>query len=1062
MNIVKKYSLDEDGFIDTSRNIPPFRYVERIKVIMIYGNINRYVIDVINGLSNLFESKLIIIFKIYGKNYEITVDVADNMNDILMLHKTICDDVTKYCFTANESAMYYETIAINNGFTHVTNSILINTIVFYDLSQSRYLGGDISSSAVIMLYSVGDANYSTYYSIDTRSIIIDDTYDTSVNNQNTQDFIDSIEFNIYIDDTIDPKYDYRCNKLGYKLDDLTKFDKRYYCKYLDIQEYLLKESQRMVDHINSLDFDPNEFYKKYVYDEFENNMNIGRKRIVYEKNNNIDHPYYRDMRKLYRFVKNIKGAICDYDTMEYPIIIVEKYRKIFKGIDQCIMMFSMRTNNISSILEQTIKNHKNSVRTFDKIKYRDKAITLVVDNKFIVTDNVHKLNICNTSMYSGFIEHKDSCIRHEGVMYPIAPMHKDSKLDKVLYAHNVDFMKGLYIVYINIAYNYNSNKYTKRELDILKNTKYITKINLDDINGIHNLRISNGNSIGRKLPDFDTIINDIDGLCEYYISHCSAPVYCDFDHVRENIMRYMYNGLCELSICGVVNKRLLSYMCKHIIDYGIVPECIVLTKNNELNYYCPFSMQKTNKDGGYAYPTHNNKNGVECTYNGVISRNIYNELFDTTKCPICYKNINRSDLYEVKGKICKTSDNTNNSNDINDNISEYELETESDTESDTMSDTESDTMSDDESNSNNELVTLPYYSVDINDWNMSCSSVPYTGVYKILHYDNFIQHVFINTIIVHAKISLSKLPSPRHFKYLFEKCCKFSSLLNENIVVYGEACSNTLYYAQSNGTRYYNIGFINMTHDKILETIPTLTENILDTILSENNNDIRIGCMYDVDNGTIDISVKRKNNDYENKFLTRDEYYATDGECIITLKYMIRENSNYEDLFSKVSINSSQILFNGNELHMSQKACYAYKYNMNIVDIDVYDDVTERELLSSLLNGFSLVFPYHTFDTDVSQLYINPNHIILGKYRIICFNDKYKNTYENIARGSHVFEVHDIKNNVGTRYKLYRLHSDIAIKIFTHPKNLIIFGTYRTIKKSIGKYIREYITSHDK
>jgi hypothetical protein len=356
---------------------------------------------------------------------------------------------------------------------------------------------------------------------------------------------------------------------------------------------------------------------------------------------------------------------------------------------------------------------------------------------------------------------------------------------------------------------------------------------------------------------------------------------------KEFCRKYLnIDKLDDKNIYDVIKSKLL-------VDYKIID------LSNNYDYTCPISNINTCNEGGYAYPMHM-LGDIECNPKCVLSKDEY-ELVKNycIPCPICDEMIDSNKLIEVP-KI-----NTENIN-----INEYYK---------------------------NKCVYVTKELLNSLDYKKiipmnKCDLTHEQYIIDFPHLKNPLNTAFpiIKTQEKFNKIVYEKYP---YLKLPWKRAVilggfSISIILEQkvrdfDIIFYGENC--------------YDI-FVDILQKLVLNLKQTYNEQIIKCLKSSKEQ----FNVFEVD------IIEDPNNCYDNDILITDiidKNYKEDGiKLLHRFQFILSKNNSLEDIFNKVDFYPSMIAWDGETTWMTQRTAYAYKYMLNEIEEDNYNDIFSYRL----------------------------------------------------------------------------------------------------------------------
>ena len=395
---------------------------------------------------------------------------------------------------------------------------------------------------------------------------------------------------------------------------------------------------------------------------------------------------------LIRIVQNLTSTIRYLNKNKLPLMSSKNIRNfcdLFNGtvIDRTIVEF---------MLNETTKQENNSIvyseyrtRMKEYFKQADKFlsenvktaigltklfITLPIDDVIVVGNT----NLVTESCKMGNKIFPESSIVLNNIKIPVLPLESNYLSDMneqctrqyirqmISTLLNIGVMDD-YIIYIVMAMN--------------------LRVALSDIDGRYKNGFKKFAEIMLKKKRLNTTITELE-----YFSQGNAPTPNDnkvesFNHMMLKL-KTLFEINCEnhtlwyamcLAIGNVeLNAKQLIYCQSSITtDFPnlinvrdnllncmkpLVKPITILEKFQKYDYFCIYSGVSTSESGGFIMLSHNNKNGLLCCPQNVISEKAYNNIKNNSSilCPDCYCNIKKFEQVNPKSIVNETISITNN------------------------------------------------------------------------------------------------------------------------------------------------------------------------------------------------------------------------------------------------------------------------------------------------------------------------------------------------------------------------------------------------------------------
>jgi len=671
--------------------------------------------------------------------------------------------------------------------------------------------------------------------------------------------------------------------------------------------------------------------------------------------------------------------------------IIDLFCKLFKNNDDYI--------NIRKSIFNEIENHRcgnsSTYSTFNKKKafkkaqlelynntlesitstINDKCISFTTNCIFIVDTKLVKHNII---LYGN--NYNNSCFKYNQYTIPVLPM-------KMIRENDIDQnIRGW--IRNNVSIMYNTNPVSDDTIwmyiflfifplllsnipdDIKEIFKIVINIILDRTR--YQKNITEREFLLKNRPtsnsgyekEFDNILYNCMKILNIKMEPLSfwysfLKVFNDpilIQAQKEFCRKYLnIDKLDDKNICDVIKSKLL-------VEYKIID------LSNNYDYTCPISNINTCNEGGYAYPMHM-LGDIECNPKCVLSKDEY-ELVKNycIPCPICDEMIDSNKLIEVP-KI-----NTENIN-----INEYYK---------------------------NKCVYVTKELLNSIDYKKiipmnKCDLTHEQYIIDFPHLKNPLNTAFpiIKTQEEFNKIVYEKYP---YLELPWKKAVilggfSISIILEQkvrdfDIIFYGENC--------------YDI-FVDILQKLVLNLKQTYSEQIIKCLKSSKEQ----FNVFEVD------IIEDPNNCYDNDILITDiinKNYKEDGiKLLHRFQFILSKNNSLEDIFNKVDFYPSMIAWDGETTWMTQRTAYAYKYMLNEIEEDNYNDIFSYRLAKYYNKGFCIGLDKLDIDKLPQKFTIDEFTCEIIKIDKKCIYINYISEYND-----NDLEYEELKNKLSTR--LYR------------------------------------------
>lgn len=631
---------------------------------------------------------------------------------------------------------------------------------------------------------------------------------------------------------------------------------------------------------------------------------------------------------------NIKKNITDLFTNLF--IGTKEYSQIKTSLSD--QVFAHKNGNIESF--QDYKNKRSKLFETSQKKLYDNVSECVSEdecnfvsfplNNRVITAN--KKSVCDTIILRNK-EYKFGSVCDETYMYPMFPMnvsktesirqcirqyiravystyyyYKESS-DDVLYLFLTDVMR------IRISNLPKKVKDAYKDLALVMLDRRRFASNLDSVEGnIKEIKhLEEGNPPMPVVGEFK-IIEKILKNCAKNFGYNIKPytlwyaIVLSLDNDKLILNQYKY---CKDDInCDFPNlnpQKLLGMLEKKEFIYNKINS----VNSEDLDYTCFITLDDTHATGGYKIPEHTIAGSI-CNPKYVFSQEAYDgyKKQNLLTCPICYSKIQL-----------------------------------------------------------NNISIIPPYQ---NKINVKCKGLCDSIDMKKLCFKNKLRcmddidfnvvgYKFTSGTVI-TNLMGAKAMSVRNEKQfidvVIEKYPFLSKINMKNVCIAGGFCKSILLDQNVNDIDFFLYGLpnkrliIKLTSliNEIMDQLKKEYPNILFLVLYKETSHVLELISFDVDK-KLNINNIKKNLTKQLKHKIDD----CDGITFLNkMQFILTRNENIADIINNFDLMSSSVAYDGRHVYFNDKASFAYKYMINIIDESNYSDLFDFRLLKYYSSGFSI------------------------------------------------------------------------------------------------------------
>jgi len=486
------------------------------------------------------------------------------------------------------------------------------------------------------------------------------------------------------------------------------------------------------------------------------------------------------------------------------------------------------------------------------------------------------------------------------------------------------------------------------------------------------------------------------------------------DVLTKNQLKYCKNDL-NSDFDMSCNDSLLDLMKNKLGVYNYIN----VQTNYNYDFSCYLTLDNTSQVGGYMIPPHSVNKKVYCKPRYVITEESYNALLERNNfaCPICYKSIELNSFIKVEpeayySNLTKQEHNYEISYDLFD-IAKYREIDLSD-----MNDSANYLIELDDANFNNypyKLINMPYLASSFGGKLLIKSSQEFNNIvdkdYAFLRnidYDNvciaggfckslllgqpvndidFFFHGLsqeslknrLDCLVNNIMASLNEQDPTLEYMLMYKSNTNvFEILVLENKCIDVIPIDDDLDIQKENSIDKIEPEQIcEIDDEKPMQTFKTDKTSFLNYDFADDSEQICEEVVEEPEQ-LCDESDEVKIENYNGNFdlETLDDRYILKHKIQIILKV----SRDILDIVSHFDMYSSCIVYDGQQVHMTNKAQIAYQYMINVVNNECYSDIYDERLRKYFMSGFSIGLPCVNKDKLYEKI-DNESYVELNKLK---------------------------------------------------------------------------------